>query len=104
MTTRGLGALVVAAATALAGACNKSTDPPVSFLVGLRVLAIQAEPPQVDPGAVPVDGHGESRPALRAATGDCLLLARVREHEHGGTRAGHDRGQPVGPEPTDQGE
>ena len=58
-----------------------------------------ADPPllrQADPGAVPVDGHGERRPALRAASGDFLLLARVREDQHGGTGPGHDRRQPVG--------
>ena len=33
------------------GGCQSFTDPPVSFVVGLRVLGIQAEPPQIAPGA-----------------------------------------------------
>jgi hypothetical protein len=35
---------------ALASACTTSPDPPASFITGLRVLAISAEPPQVNPG------------------------------------------------------
>jgi len=31
-------------------ACQGSTDPPVSFVAGLRVLGARADPPQVDPG------------------------------------------------------
>jgi hypothetical protein len=34
----------------LAG-CQSFTDPPVSFVAGLRVLGIKAEPPQIAPGA-----------------------------------------------------
>ncbi|HVX96710.1 MAG TPA: hypothetical protein VHK47_17465 [Polyangia bacterium] len=37
-------------ALALPLACTTSPDPPVSFVTGLRVLAISAEPPQVSPG------------------------------------------------------
>ena len=33
------------------GGCQSFTDPPVSFVVGLRVLGIKAEPPQIAPGA-----------------------------------------------------
>ena len=43
--------LVIAAALLWAG-CTDNPDPPVSFVVGLRVLAISAEPPQVSPGGV----------------------------------------------------
>jgi hypothetical protein len=32
-------------------ACTTSTDPPVSLVVGLRVLAVTADPPEVAPGA-----------------------------------------------------
>lgn len=31
--------------------CQSFSDPPVSFVAGLRVLGIQAEPPQIAPGA-----------------------------------------------------
>jgi hypothetical protein len=33
------------------GGCQSFSDPPVSFVAGLRVLGIQAEPPQIGPGA-----------------------------------------------------
>ncbi len=33
------------------GGCQSFTDPPVSFVAGLRVLGIKAEPPQIAPGA-----------------------------------------------------
>jgi hypothetical protein len=33
------------------GGCQSFTDPPVSFVAGLRVLGIKAEPPQLAPGA-----------------------------------------------------
>jgi hypothetical protein len=33
------------------GGCQSFSDPPVSFVVGLRVLGIKAEPPQIAPGA-----------------------------------------------------
>lgn len=33
------------------GGCQSFSDPPVSFVVGLRVLGIEAEPPQIAPGA-----------------------------------------------------
>ena len=35
-----------------AGSCTTSPDPPASFVVGLRVLAVTGERPQVDPGGV----------------------------------------------------
>lgn len=34
------------------GGCTTDDDLPASFVVGLRVLAVVAEPPQVDPGGV----------------------------------------------------
>jgi hypothetical protein len=33
------------------GGCQSFSDPPVSFVAGLRVLGIEAEPPQIAPGA-----------------------------------------------------
>jgi hypothetical protein len=33
------------------GGCQSFSDPPVSFVAGLRVLGIKAEPPQIAPGA-----------------------------------------------------
>ena len=33
------------------GGCQSFSDPPVSFVAGLRVLGMQAEPPQIAPGA-----------------------------------------------------
>jgi hypothetical protein len=33
------------------GGCQSFPDPPVSFVAGLRVLGIKAEPPQIAPGA-----------------------------------------------------
>ena len=33
------------------GGCQSFTDPPVSFVAGLRVLGIKAEPPQIAPAA-----------------------------------------------------
>jgi hypothetical protein len=33
------------------GGCQNFSDPPVTFVVGLRVLGIKAEPPQIAPGA-----------------------------------------------------
>jgi len=35
----------------LLGGCQTFSDPPVSFVAGLRVLGIKAEPPQIAPGA-----------------------------------------------------
>jgi hypothetical protein len=43
-------ALIIAAGC-LGAACVSSPDPPVSFVQGLRVLAIQAEPPEIPVGA-----------------------------------------------------
>ena len=33
------------------GGCQNFSDPPVTFVTGLRVLGIEAEPPQIAPGA-----------------------------------------------------
>ena len=33
------------------GGCQSFSDPPVSFVAGLRVLGLKAEPPQIAPGA-----------------------------------------------------
>ena len=41
----------LAALVALFGACQSFPDPPVSFVEGLRVLGIKAEPPEVPAGA-----------------------------------------------------
>ena len=35
----------------LFGGCQTFSDPPVSFVAGLRVLGVKAEPPQIAPGA-----------------------------------------------------
>ena len=50
MRAQGFG-LTIAVAL-LAASCTTSPDPPVSFVVGLRVLAGQGQPPEVAPGAV----------------------------------------------------
>jgi hypothetical protein len=42
---------VIVITAALWAGCTTSPDPPVSFVAGLRVLAVQAEPPQVAAGA-----------------------------------------------------
>lgn len=58
------------------GGCQSFSDPPVSFVTGLRVLGIRADPPQVAPGAsttvaaLVVDTSGGT-PA--ASWSDCLL-------------------------------
>jgi hypothetical protein len=41
---------VAAAAAVSASGCQPGTDAPVTFVSGLRVLAIKAEPPQIAPG------------------------------------------------------
>lgn len=41
--------LIVAAVAALAG-CQSFPDPPVSFVAGLRVLGVKADPPEAAPG------------------------------------------------------
>jgi len=41
----------IALAAACLGACQSFPDPPVSFVQGLRVLGIKAEPPEVPAGA-----------------------------------------------------
>jgi hypothetical protein len=41
---------IAIAAVVLPWACTTNPNPPVSFITGLRVLAISAEPPQVNPG------------------------------------------------------
>jgi len=57
-------------------ACQSFSDPPVSFVAGLRVLGIKAEPPQIAPGAsttvtaLVVDTSGGT-PA--ASWSECLL-------------------------------
>jgi hypothetical protein len=45
--------VVCCACALLAGVagCQSFTDPPVTFVAGLRVLGIKAEPPQIAPGA-----------------------------------------------------
>jgi len=46
--------VLVCCASCLAGTvtgCQSFTDPPVTFVAGLRVLGIKAEPPQLAPGA-----------------------------------------------------
>jgi hypothetical protein len=58
------------------GGCQSFSDPPVSFVAGLRVLGIQAEPPQIGPGAsttvtaLVVDTDGG---APAASWNQCLL-------------------------------
>jgi hypothetical protein len=58
------------------GGCQSFSDPPVSFVAGLRVLGIQAEPPQIAPGAsttvtaLVVDTNGG---APAASWSQCLL-------------------------------
>jgi len=58
------------------GGCQSFSDPPVSFVAGLRVLGIKADPPQIAPGAsttvttLVVDTYGGT-PA--ASWSQCLL-------------------------------
>jgi hypothetical protein len=58
------------------GGCQSFSDPPVSFVAGLRVLGIKAEPPQIAPGAsttvaaLVVDTYGG---ASSASWSQCLL-------------------------------
>ncbi len=47
----GFSCAVPAASSSGLGGCQSFTDPPVSFVAGLRVLGIKAEPPQIAPGA-----------------------------------------------------
>jgi hypothetical protein len=72
LTCQGLAAL---AAVSL-GACQKFPDPPVSFVEGLRVLGIKAEPPEVPVGGatdlsmLAVDTAGN---AIAAAWTQCTV-------------------------------
>jgi hypothetical protein len=58
------------------GGCQSFSDPPVSFVAGLRVLGIKAEPPQIAPGAsttvaaLVVDAYGGTP---TASWSQCLL-------------------------------
>jgi hypothetical protein len=58
------------------GGCQSFPDPPVTFVAGLRVLGIEAAPPQVAPGAsttvtaLAVDTNGGTP---TASWSDCLL-------------------------------
>jgi hypothetical protein len=58
------------------GGCQSFPDPPVSFVAGLRVLGIKAEPPQLAPGdsttvtTLAVDTNGGT---LTASWSQCLL-------------------------------
>jgi len=86
----------VVAVTLMGGAacvlgCQQSSDPPPSYVAGLRVLAIKAEPPDVAPGgtstvtALAIDGDGTTpsaswsrctRPPLagQAVNPDCISI------------------------------
>src|SRR5262249_14905430 len=74
-------ALLIAAAC-LGAACTQHPDTPVSFVEGLRVLAIRAEPPEVPAGAtsqvtiLAVDTDG--RP-IDVAWRRCLVAPRAGE-------------------------
>jgi hypothetical protein len=63
-------AWVAAIAVALAAGCGSSDDQPVSLLEGLRVIAIQASPPEIAPGeqtqvtALVVDDPGLPAPTV----------------------------------------
>src|SRR5215471_15193968 len=71
---RTIAPLLLIAATCLA-ACQSSSDAPPSFVSGLRVLAIEAEPPDVAPGgtstvtALAIDPAG---PAPTASWSRCM--------------------------------
>jgi hypothetical protein len=74
---RQLGRTIAIAGLVLSTACTTNPDPPVTFVAGLRVLAISAEPPQVDPGqtsqvtALVVDTTGR---AVDVTWSRCLLM------------------------------
>jgi hypothetical protein len=68
--------VVVLVSAVLWGGCNDDDDLPASFVAGLRVLAIVADPPQVDQGAssnlkiYPIDTEGR---AIDVSWSRCLL-------------------------------
>lgn len=68
---------IAIAAVVLPLACTTNPNPPVSFITGLRVLAISAQPPQVNPGqttqvtALVVDTPGATVDVMWSR---CLLM------------------------------
>ena len=77
------------------GGCQSFSDPPVSFVAGLRVLGIKAEPPQIAPGAsttvtalvVDTDGANARRvlePVQPAAVAGADGQHRLRRRVGGG--------------------
>jgi hypothetical protein len=66
----------------LGAACTEHPDPPVSFVAGLRVLAVRADPPEVPAGAtsqltiLAVDTGGR---AIQVAWSRCLVPPRAGE-------------------------
>jgi hypothetical protein len=90
----------LAAALALvAGGCTTHPDPPVSFIVGLRVLAVVADPPQVAPGAtsqlsiLAVDTDGQP---ISAQWSRCTLAPRTGEAVNPGCVTGTSALVPIG--------
>jgi hypothetical protein len=73
---------IAAVAVCLTAACTEHPDPPVSFITGLRVLAVRAEPPEIPVGAtsqvtiLAVDTGGR---AIEVAWSRCLVAPRAGE-------------------------
>ena len=73
---RALSTVCVTGCLAAGLGCQNFNDPPVTFVVGLRVLGIKAEPPEVPAGGttaldmLAVDTTGA---AIAAAWSDCLV-------------------------------
>ena len=73
---RALSTVWVTGCLAAGLGCQSFNDPPVTFVVGLRVLGIKADPPEIPPGAstsvttLAVDKTGA---AIAAAWSECLL-------------------------------
>jgi hypothetical protein len=82
---------LLVAAMCLAAGCRSSSDAPSSFVQGLRVLAVQAEPPQVNPGEVSqlsVLAFDTNGLAVDATWSRCVLPPRSGEAVNPGCVSG----------------